>query len=210
MRVEKPRLPESPILEQILNLTPDWNPGGTLSNAVLSRLHGALKGRGEILTCETGSGRSTLLFASIAKCHLVFTLRDPPFEKMFASRMEELSRNTEFVFGPSQATLPTYAFDRSFDCVLIDGPHAFPYPELEYYYLYPHLKPGGILVIDDIHIPSVHILYKFLREEIMFRPLEVVGTTALFERTWASTFPTSGCGWWDQAYNARHFPLSIA
>ncbi len=47
-----------------------------------------------------------------------------------------------------------YTHGDPYDCVLIDGPHGYPFPDMEYYYFYPLIKPGGILIIDDIHIPS--------------------------------------------------------
>jgi hypothetical protein len=39
--------------------------------------------------------------------------------------------------------------------VLLDGPHGYPFPDMEYYFFYPHIKPRGHLVIDDIQIPSI-------------------------------------------------------
>ena len=39
---------------------------------------------------------------------------------------------------------------RSRGFVLIDGPHGYPFPEIEYFYFYPRLKPGALLVVDDI------------------------------------------------------------
>jgi hypothetical protein len=86
---------------------------------------------------------------------------------------------------------------------LIDGPHAYPFPDLEYYYLYPHLDKGALLVLDDIHIRSIHKLFEFLQTDPMFRLDEVVRTTALFTRTDAPTFDPCGDGWEQQAYN-RH------
>src|ERR1700682_3267356 len=74
---------------------------------------------------------------------------------------------------------------------------------LEYYFLYPHLETGALLILDDIHIPTVHNLFQFLRRDAMFELDEIVQTTACFKRTSAPTFDPFGDGWWRQNYNAK-------
>jgi hypothetical protein len=59
------------------------------------------------------------------------------------------------------------------------------------------------LVLDDIHIPTVHNLFRFLRRDALFKPGKVVRKTAFFKRTSAQTFDPFGDGWWQQKYNAR-------
>jgi hypothetical protein len=90
-----------------------------------------------------------------------------------------------------------------FDAVLLDGPHAYPFPELEYFFLYPHLDTGALLIVDDIQIRGVHNLFEFLRRDRMFRLDEVVHTTAFFTRTDEPTFSPAADGWWEQEYNRR-------
>src|SRR4029453_15202589 len=87
------------------------------------------------------------------------------------------------------------------------GPQGFPFPNMEYWKLYPHLEPGGLLIIDDIHIPTIRQMFEFLREDPMFTLLETVGKTAFFERTTAPTFSPVQDGWWLQDYNTRRFPV---
>jgi hypothetical protein len=41
------------------------------------------------------------------------------------------------------------------DLLLIDGGHGFPHPAIDWYYGALHLKAGGIVVIDDVQLPSV-------------------------------------------------------
>jgi len=48
-----------------------------------------------------------------------------------------------FVEGPTQKTLPRYTFEAKLQAVLLDGPHAYPFPDLEYFYFYPHIERGG-------------------------------------------------------------------
>jgi hypothetical protein len=68
------------------------------------------------------------------------------------------------------------------DLVLLDGPHAYPLPQIEFAYLFPHIKLGGWLVVDDIQIPSVNELFRFLRREPSLALEEVVVRTAFFRR----------------------------
>ena len=105
--------------------------------------------------------------------------------------------------GPTQRTLPVYANHVPYDIVLLDGPHGYPFPELEYYYLYPHIRTGGILIVDDLIIPTIARLADFLAEDDMFELFKIVDATALFRRTSAETFSPYGDSWCDQKYNRR-------
>src|SRR5690606_34386874 len=107
--------------------------------------------------------------------------------------------------GPTQRTLPGHRFDEKLQLVFLDGPHGFPFPQLEYYFLYPHIAEGGLLVIDDIHIPTIAQLNAFVREDAMFEPVATVGTTAFHRRTAAPTFDPYGDGWWEQNYNNNRY-----
>ena len=82
--------------------------------------------------------------------------------------------------------------------------------ELEYYWIYPHLTPGALLIVDDIDIPSVFRLFDFLRDDDMFELLEVAHTTAFFQRTGAPTFDALGDGWPLQRYNRKRYPIRDA
>jgi hypothetical protein len=159
---------------------------------------------------ETGTGKSTLLLSHLSRHHTVFTLagdQDTSYAAVLASPL--LNRESvEFVLGPTQVTLPARHFDRPVQVALIDGPHAYPFPDLEYYHTYPHLDEGALLVLDDVHIPTLFHLFAFLREDPMFQLVEVVGTTAFFRRTSAPTFPPTEDNWWTQTYNWNRFPVS--
>jgi hypothetical protein len=180
---------------------------GSLPLPTLLRIEQLLTGT-SLASAETGCGKSTILLSRISAKHKVFCLDDRDQESVSsvayfmncaATRMETV----ETVFGPTQLTLPTYADHVPYDLVLIDGPHAFPFPELEYYFFYPHLKTGGLLVIDDIHIPTVGRLADFLSEDRMFEKVEFIGATAVFRRTAAPVFDPFGDGWWLQDFNWR-------
>ena len=153
---------------------------------------------------ETGSGASTLLFSHLSEHHTVFALDGGTGSVTNVRRSPLLRRDgVTFVEGPTQVTLPQHHFTEPMQLILIDGPHGYPFPDLEYYYLYPHLETGALLILDDIHIPTVQNLFRFLRRDAMFELDQVVGTTAFFTRTSAPTFDRFGDGWWQQNYNAR-------
>lgn len=91
-------------------------------------------------------------------------------------------KNVIFVEGETKDTLPRYRLEGLMDLVLLDGPHAYPLPQIEFAYLFPHIKLGGWLVVDDIQIPSVNELFRFLRREPSLALEEVVVRTAFFRR----------------------------
>ncbi|MFY9726760.1 MAG: class I SAM-dependent methyltransferase [Bryobacteraceae bacterium] len=190
-------------LAQILEASRSLHGSGSLSPAALIALTKHLASRKVIHSAETGTGISTVVFSHMSEHHSVFTVNTD--ESMSAvERNPLLAPDTvTFIEGPTQKTLPRHVFDAPLQAVLIDGPHAYPFPDLEYFYLYPHLEEGGLLVLDDIHIPSIHNLFAFLRRDAMFRLEEVCGRTAFFRRTSERLFEPWGDGWWLQGFNRR-------
>ena len=183
---------------------------GSLSAAALLAIT-ELAPRPLLLSVETGSGKSTVLLSNLSERHLCFTLDDtalyPPGDfrgsLTFVRQCPSLHpERINFILGPTQRTIPAYKFDQRIDLALIDGPHGFPFPDMEYYHLYPHLRPGAVLVIDDINIPTVGRLFEFVREDEMFEVIHVEGFTAFLRRTDAPTFDPEMDGWWLQEFNA--------
>jgi hypothetical protein len=195
------------LLTALAALPGDWHAAGCLEMPNLAALARHASAREIRHSVETGAGKSTLLLSHLSQHHMVFAL--DAGDSLSRPRDCTLLRRAavEFIEGPTQQTLLSHVFTDRLQLVLIDGPHGFPFPNLEYWTLYPHLDPGGLLVIDDIHIPTIRQLFDFLAEDEMFVLLETVGKTAFFERTIAPTFPTHGDGWWEQAYNMRRFPV---
>ncbi len=191
------------LLAQILEASRVIHASGSMSPAALLRLARQLEQHPPWDSAETGTGASTIVFSHLSQAHTVFAV-DTDRSMTTVLRHRLLNRPaTTFVEGPTQKTLPRQPFPRPLQAVLIDGPHAFPFPELEYFYLYPHIERDGLLVIDDIHIPSIQNLYRFLRQEEMFRLVEVCGKTAFFRRTAAPAFDPWGDAWWLQGFNRR-------
>src|SRR5207248_10043252 len=137
----------------------------------------------------------------LSQHHIVFSLDDTgTWNSLKRVRESSLLRkgSVELVPGPTQQTLPRHAFSERLHLAFIDGPHGYPFPELEYYFLYPHLAEGALLVLDDIHIPTVFRLFAHLREDDMFDFLGIVGATAFFNRNGAELFDPLNDRWWAQ------------
>jgi hypothetical protein len=192
------------LLADIIEAAIDLNPGDNLSPKVLRAMAAHLGARPVYHSAETGAGGSTLLFSQLSEHHSVFAIEGENhiITRVRASSLFRSGAAT-FVEGPTQSSLPHHRFDQPLQAVLLDGPHAFPFPQLEYYYLYPHIEPQGILILDDIHINTIHELYRFLSADDMFELVEVVDRTAFFRRTHAPVFNPLDDGWWLQCYNRK-------
>lgn len=196
------------LLRSIQALPDDFHEAGVMTDGVLAKLFELLTDNRILRSAETGCGKTALLFSHLSERHTVFTLKsygDIPcasYENVVSSDLFN-SASTEFVLGPTQRTLPQYTFTDTYQFVLLDGPHGFPFPALEYYYFYPHIEEGGFLVVDDVHIPSVAMLSDFLSQDAMFDFVEQVENTAIFRRTAAPTFNPEGDDWWLQGFNRK-------
>lgn len=198
----------SDILAQVQSLSAGWHDYGSVPDSVLEEFAARASQKRWRRTMETGCGRTTLLLSHWSEHHTFFAFeRDNSVEKIFASELLR-KEGLEFVPGSTQRTLPKYEFGEPFEVVLLDGPHSYPFPELEYYFVYPHIQKGGLLVIDDIWIPTIHRMYEFLKEDPMFRLDKVVANTAFFVRTDAPTFDPYGDDWQAQPFNKRRFPMN--
>jgi hypothetical protein len=114
-----------------------------------------------------------------------------------------------FIEGPTQKTLPSYDFDCTFQVIFIDGPHGYPFPDLECYYFYPYLDSGGLLILDDTQIPSIGRMLEILKADAMFDLFEIVGYTAFLRRTSAPAIDPCSVSWWLQGYNRRSIDSSF-
>jgi hypothetical protein len=182
-----------------------WHDSGNLNGSVLDRISHYGQSTGVKCSAETGCGLSTVILSNIARRHHCFTVASGNSLGRVQSAPHFCPRRVSFIVGPSQLTLPRFSFVEQLDLVLIDGAHGFPFPQLDYYYFYPHISPGGILIVDDIHIPIVTQMYDILKQDAMWEHLEDVLCTAFFKRTDAPLFDPCGDNWWQQGYNKKHF-----
>lgn len=180
---------------------------GSFSDRTLAELEKILPVSVES-SLETGCGKTSILFSNISKSHTVFAYDDRDLGDRSSVRLYEshpLTRRDriEFVPGPTQVTLPKYTHESGYDVIMLDGPHGCPFVELEYYFLYPHLKPGGFLILDDVHIPTIGQFADVLKEDVMYEYHALVQTTLVLRRTDAKTFDQFGDGWYLQDFNRR-------
>jgi Methyltransferase domain len=194
------------LLAEVVRIAPSLHKAGTFSPTTFEAFVRHATERPIAHSAETGAGASTLLCSHLSEHHTVFAV-DAGTGSVRSIQDHPLLRKERvtFVEGPTQMTLPAHTFSQKLQLALIDGPHGYPFPDLEYFYLYPHLDSDALLIVDDIHIPTITNLFEFLSADEMFDLKEVIGSTAFFRRTTAPTFPPFEDGWWTQRYNQRAF-----
>jgi predicted O-methyltransferase YrrM len=155
-------------------------------------------------TLETGSGLSTVIFAMRKSHHTVVT--PSPGEaaviREYAREKQIDMGRVEFVLEPSETYLPRCTV-RDIDLVLIDGKHSVPWPFIDWFYTADKLKVGGTCVIDDVHLESVLMLVKFLREEPRWEFIwELPRRTIAFRKVSATIHDVA---WHQQPYISRRY-----
>jgi len=153
-------------------------------------------------TVETGCGGSTIALSHASDRHTAFAIEGK--DRTITELRKQSDLRTEkvtFVEGETRDTLPEHQSDGELDLVLLDGPHAYPLPQIEFAYLFPRIRLGGWLVVDDIQIPSVYGLFHFLKSESSMVLEEVAVRTAFFRRV--SAVERGPDGWELQGMN-RH------
>ncbi|MCL5746580.1 MAG: class I SAM-dependent methyltransferase [Acidobacteria bacterium] len=117
-------------------------------------------------TIETGAGCSTVLFALKGADHTAIMpdreLADRILE--YCAERRICTSGLKFIIDKSESALPRIQ-ETDFQLALIDGRHGFPQPFLDYYYLASLLKPGGYLIVDDLHIWTCETLMQYLVED---------------------------------------------
>ncbi|MGA2136144.1 MAG: class I SAM-dependent methyltransferase [Bryobacteraceae bacterium] len=176
-----------------------FHPWDAMAPAALSAIlrHGPFRN-----SVETGCGGSTIVLSHASEHHIAFAIEGDDHTISELRRQTDFrNANVIFVEGQTKDTLPGYRFDDAVDFVLLDGPHAYPLAQIEFAYLFPQLRVGGWLVLDDIQIPSVHELFRFLRKEPYLVLEEIALRTAFFRRI--GTFEGGPDGWASQGINAH-------
>ena len=151
---------------------------------------------------ETGCGGSTIVLSQASDRHVAFAIEGTDGTIAALRQQSDLrAENVTFVEGETKDTLPGYQFEGELDLALLDGPHAYPMPQIEFAYLFPRIRLGGWLLLDDIQIPSVYELFHFLEQESSVVLEEVVVRTAFFRK--AGVTEQGPDGWALQGMN-RH------
>lgn len=117
-------------------------------------------------TLETGAGSSTLAFAQGGAEHVAVTPSAGEEERIRAQadRFGIDHSKVRFELGPSHEVLPRVDVT-DLDLVLVDGAHGFPYPVLDWWFVAPHVRVGGRVLLDDAYMPPVAMLVDALRSQ---------------------------------------------
>jgi hypothetical protein len=128
-------------------------------------------------TFETGTGSSTVVFAACGAEHeAVSPFADEHGRIREQARAHGIStEHVRFHVAASHELLPRWEPRRPLDLVLIDGAHGFPYPVLDWWYLAPHVRVGGLMLLDDAYMPPVAMLVDHCRASPSWRVERSVG-----------------------------------
>jgi SAM-dependent methyltransferase len=129
-------------------------------------------------TLEVGCGVSSVVFAATGARHTAMSPAPDEYAHIIAYCAEigvDTSR-LQYLEGLSHDVLPR--LQETVDVALIDGAHSFPYPVVDYHYVSRLLRPGGLLVLDDVPIPAVGVLFRFLSTEPAWQLLEILDDRA--------------------------------
>jgi hypothetical protein len=141
-------------------------------------------------TLETGAGSSTIVFAAAGADHEAVT----PDTAEEARIREECRRrgidtsSVRFRIGASHEVLPALE-PRPLDLVLVDGAHGFPYPVLDWWYVAPHVRVGGLVLLDDAYMPPVRVLVDALREQPAWEVAAAIGQRTVAVRKVSDELP---------------------
>jgi hypothetical protein len=194
------------LIDEITKLPSDWHIAGPVSSRVLRSIAQHAEQIGTIQnSVETGSGKTTLLFSHLSSNHLVFAKDVGKSVSQVKVSPLFKAQTVTFMEGPTQGSLPNYRFTHKVQIALIDGPHGYPFPDLEYYYFYPLLEAGGLLLVDDIKIPSIGRMFDIIKADDMFNLLEIVDNMAFFRRSEAPLIDPQSDSWWLQGFNNAYY-----
>jgi hypothetical protein len=174
-----------------------------ISERVLEYMYDALPAGGT--TLETGCGYSTLVFLGRSSRHIAIA---PDAAEQQA--IELFCKDNGIDIGPlefhaarSQDVWPGLQLP-ALDAVLIDGGHGFPVPFMDWYYTADAIRSGGLLLVDDVQLPTGKVLREFLLQEPEWRHVQDLGKTAIFEKLVEGDVTSKGHN--RQPWAARKYP----
>jgi FkbM family methyltransferase len=138
----------------------------------------------EHVTLETGGGYSTVVFGAKSKQHYCIN-PDITANNMIREFLHNNSYPTDhiqFVNDSSDTSLSSLDIKSGIDIALIDGNHSFPFPVIDWHFIDKYLKVGSTLFIDDIHIPGVNLLIKFLDSEPSYTLIETLDVCLVYQK----------------------------
>lgn len=151
-------------------------------------------------TLETGSGISTVLFAALGAEHRCITPLPEEVERLrgYCAERGIDTGLVHFEIGPSEVVLPRLCeAGQQLDVLFIDGNHGFPAPAIDAFYGGSMLVDGGLLVIDDVHLPAVIQLREFLDADPRFTNGPCTPKWASYRRVGSGSLVQD---WWQQPF----------
>lgn len=155
-------------------------------------------------TVETGAGASTVVFAAAGATHDAIS----PFgdeHKRIADYCGEIgvdASSVTFHEGPSDRVLPRLVDGERYDVAFIDGLHSFPGPVVDFHYVEQLLRPGGVLLLDDVPIPAVAVAFRYMRSSPDWTFVQIVDDRAAIFRKVADADTEDN--WRMQPFNKRY------
>lgn len=156
-------------------------------------------------TLETGAGLSTLLFAAALASHDCVT---PDARE--ADRLVEHCRSRgirheglRFHIGPSERVLPALE-PTELDLVFLDGNHGFPVAVIDFFFAGGRLRAGGVLVLDDLHLPVPRLVADFCDHDAGWTQLQRADRWGAWERGSSGAL---GADHFDQPFLAKGWAL---
>ncbi len=135
------------------------------------------------VTAETGIGMSTVLLAGKGCEHYAITSSEAEVAEVqtLCHQRGIDDSKVRFMVGNSQDVLPHLTMP-ALDVAIIDGGHGMPIPFVDWCYLAPRLKVGGILVVDDVWIWTGAVLRDFMRAEWQWELVRTFGKAVAFRK----------------------------
>lgn len=138
---------------------------------------------------ETGSGWSSCVMLELAKSLVTIDPRESKFPAIRAWMTEHgFEQHLD-----KWHTIPLPSFDawriinshvtEPLDLVLIDGLHSFPVVEIDWFYSSILLRPGGLMVLDDLRIWAVSVLLGMLKQDNSWKVIWQNDKTAILRLT---------------------------
>jgi len=121
---------------------------------------------------EIGCGASTVVFAAQSARHTVISLDGEEHDRVrgYLKQIGIDDNQLVFIVGWSDQFLPRLSPEAaSLDVAFIDGAHGSPYPAVDWHYVSRALKVGGKLLLDDIPIPAVSCVFRFMQADPHWR-----------------------------------------
>ena len=183
--------------------------GGLVSWGIDARMVPVLREwvRPGSVTLETGAGISTILFLLLGAVHRSITPDAREIGRIidYCDRHGIPTTNYYPIVGSSERVLPGLGPEITLDFALIDGNHAFPAPQIDWYYLTSHLQTKGVIAVDDVALWPCRILVDFLDEDDVWQRLTRNDRFAVYRMT-APRDEVLRRWWGQQPFVVRHSP----